>query len=229
MDPVHNSPERPTHPVRAVLFDYGKVLTNAEDQAAWAAMLALTGVSEGRFHVAYWTYRHDYDRHTLDSNAYWRSVADHAGTTFSDTETARLKELDVDVWTNMNDRMVEFALNLQRAGVRTGVLSNIGDAMAQGIVARLPWLSTFYHCTWSYALGLAKPEPAIYLRTAEALDTPPEYILFLDDREENVAAASALGFQTILFTDYDAFLVELRDRGYTELLQAGSGKQLQPA
>ena len=118
MDPVHNFPERPTHPVRAVLFDYGKVLTNAEDQGAWAAMLALTGVSEARFHAAYWTYRHDFDRHTLDSDAYWRSVADHAGTTFSNAETARLKELDVNVWTNMNDRMVDFARNLQRAGIR---------------------------------------------------------------------------------------------------------------
>ena len=225
-----SSPEsHSAHPVRAVLFDYGKVLSNAEDPTAWASLVALGGVPEQRFHDAYWAYRHDYDRHTLNSDAYWRAVAAKIGITLSDTQTARLKELDVDVWTNMNDRMVAFAQNLQRAGVRTGLLSNIGDAMAQGIIARLPWLSGFYHCTWSYALSLAKPEPAIYLKTAEALDTPPQNILFIDDREDNIAAAAKLGFQTIRFTDYESFLRELRDRGHTDLLELGTGKQLQPA
>jgi putative hydrolase of the HAD superfamily len=212
-----------------VLFDYGKVLSNAEDPTAWANLLALTGLPEQRFHDAYWTYRHDYDRHTLSAIPYWRAVAAHAGTTFSDAQINRLLELDVDLWTNMNERMVAFAQRLQRAGIRTGILSNIGDAMAQGIVARLPWLSGFYHCTWSYALSLAKPEPAIYLKTAEALDTPPENILFIDDREENIAAAHALGFQTIRFTDYESLLRDLRNHGYTEILELGTGKQLQPA
>lgn len=225
-----NSPiSKPAHPVQAVLFDFGKVLSNAEDPTAWANMLALTGMPEQRFHGAYWAYRHDYDRHTLSAVPYWRAVAAHAGTTFTDAQINRFLELDVDLWTNMNDRMVVFAQNLQRAGIRTGILSNIGDAMAHGIMARLPWLAGFYHCTWSYALSLAKPEAAIYLKTADALHTSPENILFIDDREENTAAANALGFQTIPFTGYESLLRDLRDRGYTEILELGTGKQLQPA
>ena len=220
---------KPVHSVQAVLFDFGKVLSNAEDPTAWSSMLVLTGLPEQQFHDAYWEYRHDYDRHTLDADAYWRAVAAQAGIILTDTRVARLKELDVDLWTNMNDRMVAFAQRLQRAGVCTGILSNIGDAMAQGIVARLPWLTDFYHCAWSYALGLAKPEPAIYLKTAEALHTTPAKILFIDDREENVAAAAALGFQAIRFSDYESFLRDLRDGGYTDLLELGTGKQLQPA
>jgi putative hydrolase of the HAD superfamily len=226
--PSSDTPD-PGHPVRTVLFDYGKVLSNAEDPAAWAGMVALSGVPEQRFHDAYWAYRHDYDRHTLSAVPYWRAVATRAGTAFSEPQVHRLIELDVDLWTNMNQNMIAFAQNLQRAGIRTGILSNIGDAMALGIVARLPWLSAFYHCTWSYALELAKPEPAIYLKTAEALDTQPENILFIDDREENVAAAAALGFHTIRFAEYESFLRELRDRGYTSLVELGTGNQLQPA
>ena len=225
----NSSAPQPAHPVRAVLFDYGKVLSNAEDPTAWAEMLAFTGLPEQRFHGAYWAYRHDYDRHTLSSIPYWRAVAAHAGSTFTDTQIARLQALDLDLWTNMNEPMVAFAQSLQRAGMRTGILSNIGDAMAQGIVARLPWFSGFYHCTWSWELTLAKPEPAIYLKTAEALETPPENILFFDDREENVDAAAALGFQALRFTDYHSLIRDLRDRGYTEVLELGGGKQLQPA
>jgi putative hydrolase of the HAD superfamily len=219
----------PVHPVRAVLFDFGKVLSNAEDPAAWANMLAFTGLPEQRFHDAYWAYRHDYDRHALDSSGYWHAVAAHGGTIFTDPQIARLNELDVDLWTNMNERVVALAQNLQHAGIRTGILSNIGDAIARGILLRLPWLAAFYHCTWSWELGLAKPEPAIYIKTAESLDTPPENILFFDDRPENIAAAGALGFQTIRFTDYESLIRDLRNGGYAEIMHVGTGKQLQPA
>jgi len=117
--------------------------------------------------------------------------------------------------------MVEWAGRLQRAGVRTGILSNIGDSIAEALVERFPWLSGFDHCTWSHALLMAKPEPAIYLVTAQALKTPPANILFIDDREENVEAASAIGFQAIHYTDHPAFEREMRARGFASLLDAG--------
>lgn len=205
-------------PVETVLFDYGNVLTQDADPAAWSAMLRVTGLEDNRLRPAYWAHRNDYDRHALSSLPYWRAVAQHAGTSFSDAQIKRLLDLDVDMWTRINEPMFEFAQGLQHAGIRTGILSNIGDAISHGILQRLPWLANFYHCTWSWALGLAKPDPAIYLNTAEALETPPHAILFLDDREENTNAASALGFQTICFTTYPAFVQEMRARGYSSLL-----------
>jgi len=48
-------------------------------------------------------------------------------------------------------------------------------------------------------LGLRKPEPEIYQRALEILARPAERILFIDDREENVAAAHEAGFRTVLF------------------------------
>src|SRR6185312_342007 len=131
--------------------------SNPEDPVAWANMLACTKLSDERFHDAYWAYRHDYDRHALNSVEYWQAVARHVGTSFDETKIARLNELDVDLWTNMNERVLGFAQNLQRAGMRTGILSNIGDAISQGIVKRLPWLSRFDVCAWSWELALAKP------------------------------------------------------------------------
>jgi putative hydrolase of the HAD superfamily len=221
---------KPAPRVEAVLFDYGKVLSNTADPAAWSRMLALTSLDDARLHEAYWAYRHDYDRHTLSAIPYWRAVAAHAGTNFTEEQIENLLELDVDMWTSMNEPMVQFAQGLQRAGFRTGILSNIGDAIAQGIVARLPWLSNFCHCTWSYSLGMAKPEVAIYLKTAEALQTAPENILFIDDRPENIAAAEALAFQTILYDDHPGFLRDMRERSYTDLLEIGAAPaQLQPA
>jgi putative hydrolase of the HAD superfamily len=205
--------------IDAVLFDYGQVLSLPPKPAEWERIRSIAGAGSERFHAAYWKFRHDYDRGALTGATYWRAVADEAGFELDPAKFTALLAADVDLWTNLNQPIVDWALRLQRAGIRTGILSNIGDAIAYGIIARLPWLSGFYHCTWSYALHMAKPEPAIYLKTAEALGTAPANILFIDDREENIAAASALEFQTLHYTNHAAFEHEMHQRGLDSLLK----------
>ena len=72
---------------------------------------------------------------------------------------------------------------------------------------------------------MAKPDPAIYLKTAEDLGVSPEDILFIDDREDNIQAAAALGFQTILYTNHAAFQNEMRARGYGFLLDLAAATE----
>jgi FMN phosphatase YigB (HAD superfamily) len=70
---------------------------------------------------------------------------------------------------------------------------------------------------------MAKPDPEIFLKTAEALNAAPVNILFLDDREDNVTVAAALDFQTILYkyADHAAFESEMSRRGFGSLLDVG--------
>ncbi len=90
--------------------------------------------------------------------------------------------------------------------------------MADGLLARFDWLAAFDHCTWSHSLKLAKPEAAIYHCAAEGLATPPAHILFIDDREENIAAAHSAGMQAIHYTSHAAFEAEMHRRGLAYLL-----------
>lgn len=215
--------------VDTVVFDYGMVLSGPPDPAAWARMRTLTGLDEEHLHASYWKFRHDYDRGTLTGVAYWRAVGADNGITLTDSQVAALFAADVDAWTVPNPPMIEWAERLQRAGIRTGILSNIGDAIAEGIFARLPWLAGFDHCTWSHSLFIAKPEPAIFLKTAEALHASPANILFLDDKSENVEAAAAVGMHAIQYTDQPAFQREMRARGFASLLDAGVKPRLTTA
>jgi putative hydrolase of the HAD superfamily len=214
-------PTSTTPRIDVVLFDFGQVLSLPPNAAAWARIRAITGLDEEPLHAAYWASRHDYDRAALTGRAYWHAVASHAGIKLDDAQIAALFIADVDLWTDLNQPMVQWAARLQHAGIRTGILSNIGDAIAEGIIARLPWLSAFDHFTWSHALFMAKPEPAIFLQTAAALNAPPPNILFIDDREDNIAAASAVGMQTIHYTNHPAFEREMHQRGFDSLLHAG--------
>jgi putative hydrolase of the HAD superfamily len=191
-------------------------------------MRSITGLDEDHLHASYWKFRHDYDRGALTGRAYWHAVATDAGTPFTDTQIAELLVTDVDLWTVPNPPMIEWAARLQRAGVRTGILSNIGDAIAEGIQARLPWLTAFDHATWSHELLMAKPEPAIFLKTAELMDTEPANILFIDDKQENVEAARGVGMQAIQYTGQPAFRREMRARGFASLLDVGVKPRRKP-
>lgn len=68
----------------------------------------------------------------------------------------------------------------------------------------------------SSAVGMRKPDPAIYHHTLDQLDVAPERAVFLDDMEANVEAAAAIGMHGIVVGPDPsvamAELVELVDR-----------------
>ncbi len=206
---------------QAVLFDYGMVLSAPADPAAWARMLSITGLTEEALHREYWAHRHAYDRGDLSGETYWQAVAHGAGIDLSPSQLDDLIAADVDLWAQLNPPMVAWAAQLQQARIPTGILSNIGDAMALGLLARHTWLASFDYCLWSHSLNMAKPEPAIYLAAAEGLRTEPASILFIDDKAENIAAALATGMQAIQYTSHPAFEREMHARGLTYLLEPG--------
>jgi putative hydrolase of the HAD superfamily len=204
--------------VTAVLFDYGLVLSGPPDPAAWEQLKQFFNANEAAFHEAYWKYRNDYDLGVLTAEAYWQRVAGDFGSTLDAAQVKQLIDADTTVWTQPNQPMIDWAAALQRAGVKTGILSNIGDATEAGVVARCPWFAGFAHCTFSHRLGVAKPALAIYAYAAEGLGTPPSQILFIDDREDNIAAARVAGMQAVQYTDHGTFLRTMSDEGFGALL-----------
>jgi putative hydrolase of the HAD superfamily len=58
-------------------------------------------------------------------------------------------------------------------------------------------------------VGLRKPKDAIYRRALDVLGVSAGRILFIDDRQENVAAATAAGMKTIRFEGADSLRREL--------------------
>ena len=62
-------------PIKAVLFDYGMVLSGPPDPTAWTRLRTRTGLSEDLLHHEYWTRRHAYDRGDLTAETYWTKAA----------------------------------------------------------------------------------------------------------------------------------------------------------
>lgn len=199
--------------IRAVLFDYGLVLTGPPAAAAWARMQVILDATDPRFHDAYWHSRHDYDLGVLNGITFWQTVGTNLGRTPTDSEIADLIEADIDLWTVPNQPMIRLAATLQKADITTGILSNIGDAMENGILHRCAWLSKFSHLTFSHRLGIAKPDERIYRVAIDGLRHAPQETLFIDDRIENVEAARRVGLNAIQYTSHEAFLQSFDDAG----------------
>lgn len=216
---MNATPTSTSADIRAVLFDFGLVLSGPPNPAAWNRLQQLTSLSETDLHYAYWLHRHDYDRGTFTGPAYFQQVANTSGLDpFTEQTITGLLDADTDLWTDLNEPMVDWARSLQQRGIRTGILSNLGDSMQVGVQRKWPWLAAFDHCTWSHTLKLAKPEAAIYHHSAEGLETRPAHILFVDDKPENIAAAIDAGMQAIQYSGHEPFLAEMQQRGLGYLL-----------
>jgi len=204
--------------VCAVLFDYGKVLSLPADATAWARIRTLTGLSEETLHKLYWAHRDAYDKGTLSGASYWQTIARESGFALDESLLAELLAADIDVWGQLNEPMVAWARRLQERGIKTGILSNIGDAMETGLRRRFDWIGNFTHATWSHRHNIIKPDAAIYGHAVAGLGCPAADVLFVDDREENVRGAIAAGLQSILYTTHVEFERAMRERGYGGLL-----------
>lgn len=201
--------------IQAILFDFGKVLSLSPNPLAWLRLRELTGLSEQALQDGYWKFRDDYDAGALTGDLYWQRVT--ARTVARETLHA-LKDTDVALWTEMNQPMLEWVGALHAAGFKTGILSNMPDAMAEGICARFDWIGKFHHAVWSHELKLRKPQPEIYAASIAGLGVAPGQILFIDDKEENTAAAVQAGMHAIVYGDHHSFVQEMHARGYGALL-----------
>ena len=104
----------------------------------------------------------------------------------------------------MQERIAE----LRRDGWRTALLTNT-FAEFRPTMERDIDLDLFDAVVESFAVGSRKPETAIYEATADQLGVDHAAIVYLDDFEQNLEPAAALGWTTILVAEHDAALAEL--------------------
>jgi putative hydrolase of the HAD superfamily len=199
--------------LRAVVFDYGMVLTGPQEPQALATLLHITGLPQEQFEPLYWANRHAYDEGKLTGLAFWQKFIQEAGLNLSQGTVDKLNRWDARMWTTQNPAMLAWQQKLKQKGILTAILSNMGDNVHDNIVREFDWLSRFDVLVWSYQLHIAKPEPAIYLHVLKELGTRAEETLFLDDKLVNIQAAHALGFKAIQFNTVERLRADLRVAG----------------
>jgi putative hydrolase of the HAD superfamily len=189
------------------------VLTGQPVQEAHQGMVRITGLSAEQFEKLYWADRHAYDEGKLSGVQFWQKFAIDSGLPLTPAQLDELNRLDAQMWTTSDPAMLAWHEQLRQHGIRTAILSNMGDSVLENIEREFAWIHGFDALVWSFQLGLAKPDPAIYEHALEKLGTRPEETLFLDDKQVNIDAARELGIQALLFTRIDQLRQDLVAHG----------------
>lgn len=200
--------------LRAVIFDYGMVLTGKPSAEAHDAMLRITGLPLEEFEKVYWADRHAYDEGKLTGLQFWQNLIRDAKLNLDAAAIDELNLWDARMWTVQNPAMLAWQKQLKERGLRTAILSNMGDTVLANIEREFDWLPQFDVLVWSYQHNMAKPDPAIYKLTLDRLETKPEETLFIDDKQPNIDAAHALGIVGILFTTVERLREQIIEQGF---------------
>ncbi len=184
---------------KAVVFDYGQVLSLPQNSEAHHTLVGLSGLEPALFEQRYWAHRLAYDCGRVRAEEFWGAVL---GVNGGGVEAARLRRLieeDARSWLDVNEAVLRWALGLPGRGVRIALLSNMPVDLRETMRLRFGWLERFAAQVYSCEVGVAKPEAAIYLHCLRELRLEAAEALFVDDREENVAAARRLGIRAVRY------------------------------
>ena len=183
------------------------------DIDAHTVLVETAGVPDEVFEENYWAHRHAYDAGALNGVTYWENVAKGAGFDLTPDRLSAFRHHDALMWANLNAPMLEWAFALQKAGVKTAILSNMGDVNLAYMRKHFDWLARFTCLSWSCELLTAKPDPAIYRHTLEKLGVAANEAIFIDDIPANIEAARTLGIDGIQFTTVEQLRRDLEARG----------------
>ena len=108
-----------------------------------------------------------------------------------------------------NQPMIELMRGLRSRGMRMALLTNNVREWEPLWRSMLPVDEIFELVVDSAFVGCRKPEPEIYEITLERLGLAAERCLFVDDVEDNCAAAGRLGMTAVHFRDNEQAIADI--------------------
>ncbi|HEU5302405.1 MAG TPA: HAD family phosphatase [Acidimicrobiia bacterium] len=190
--------------IEAVIWDFGGVFTPSPFAAAHAYARAQGTEPDAFVRIVFGDYDADTDHawHRLERGEIAFTVAlDEIGA----SAVASGVRFDVgEMFGTMVDDEVDrsvvtdYVRALRGRGIRNAILTNNIREYGDHWRARLDVDELFDLVVDSCLEGIRKPDPVIYERALERLGIGPEAAVFLDDFEQNVVAARALGMHGIV-------------------------------
>mgnify|MGYP003288991788 FL=1 len=182
--------------IKAVIFDYGNVISQTQTGDCAEQMEAMTGVPADVFRTVYDRFRFEFDRGTitgaqmyhqlLEADGYHQQAADQQ-------LMEQIARLDMESWRPVRQDVTDWGLSLKASGLKLGILSNMPTEFLASYEDEIELFKAAHYACFSCRVGLIKPEPAIYHDVLKGLGVEPQEAVFFDDVVVNVEAACALG------------------------------------
>jgi putative hydrolase of the HAD superfamily len=199
-------------PFDVILFDVGGVLlTNGWDRVERAAAVAHFGLDAEALETRHAAVMEAWERGEIDLNEYLSAAVFYEPRAFSRSEFFSFMLAQ-------SQRLPHGALHILAELAASnpcmiGALNNEARETNEFRFGHFGLRRYFKVAFSSCYVGLRKPEPAMYLRALDILGCKAERILFIDDRQENVAGGLAAGMKAIQFAGADTLRAELEGLG----------------
>ncbi len=108
------------------------------------------------------------------------------------------------------DFAIPLVQSLHEAGYKVYYLSNYSRKAYNECGESLSFMPYMDGGIVSFRVGKTKPDPQMYLQFLDEFGLKAGECLFVDDTEENVVAARALGFEGIVFKTYEQLLEDMK-------------------
>lgn len=193
--------------IELVMFDLGKVLIDFDFKIAVKSLGQFGLLNQIKiynlFRDAELTSK--WDKGHLSSEAFYKIIQDELGLKLE------MKEF-IPIWNGIfaeNAKMVALARGLAK-NKKVVLLSNTNPWHAEHIRANYPWIKELNAFVASCDVQMMKPDPKIYQLAMQKVKARPEETFYIDDLEENVEAARALGMAAHQFENYEKLLREMK-------------------
>ena len=182
--------------IKAVIFDYGNVISQTQTGDCAEQMEAMTGVPADVFRTVYDRFRFEFDRGTITGAQMYRQLLEADGYHQQAADQQLMEQiarLDMESWRPVRQDVTDWGLSLKASGLRLGILSNMPTEFLASYEDEIELFKAAHYACFSCRVGLIKPEPAIYHDVLKGLDVEPQEAVFFDDVAVKVEAACALG------------------------------------
>jgi putative hydrolase of the HAD superfamily len=122
----------------------------------------------------------------------------------------------VKIWNDIfwaDDSMCALARQLKGAGYKLFLLSNISKLHFEHIRKKFDIIEIFDELILSYKVGAIKPERKIFDEVIKRAGGNKERLLYIDDREDLIAAAISLGIDSVKFENVDKLRDIMQEKG----------------
>lgn len=183
---------------KAVIFDLGKVLVDFDYSRAARRIAAGGKISAEavRGFIDHSPLLVRYETGLISTAEFFAEVAAATGFAGGAGEFA---EIFADIFTPI-PAMIALHAAIRRKGIPTFILSNTNELAVAHIRRNFPFFLEFDGYVFSHEVGAMKPDAKIYEAAEKLCGRRGAEILFIDDRADNIAAAAAHGWRTILMT-----------------------------
>jgi len=185
--------------IKAVIFDYGQVISLPQDPAVMDCLAQRVGVEREKFASTLWSLRDEYDRGTLTSKEYYKQVLSGLNVCMDDKSIEELIAIDLGSWKNIDGGTAALMEDVKKAGYVLGILSNMPHDFLVWARENIPVFSLPQVNLFSCEVNLIKPEEAIYRKLLSMLNMESAEVVFFDDKPENIEGAKAMGIQALLW------------------------------